>query len=93
MNCDCIRRSTQASSSEKTLKETSTAVITFDGSLPVAWLNVLMVGIRRGEGEAGDKASSTESHGMAANHTHLYGGGSQDIDLLSLFKAQKGNQV
>ena len=60
----------------KTLKETSTAVITFDGSLPVAGVHVLMVGIRRGEGEAGDNASSTESRSIAADHTHLYGGGS-----------------
>lgn len=40
----------------ETLQETSTAVPAFDGSLPVAGFNELVVGTRRGEGEEGDAA-------------------------------------
>lgn len=45
----------------ETLWETSTAVTAFDGPLPVARLNELVVGIRKGEGEEGDTAPS-KSH-------------------------------
>lgn len=46
----------------ETLQETSTAVTAFDGSLPVARLNELVVGMRRG----GERVTQLPAH-----HTHL----------------------
>lgn len=72
---------------KETLKAASPAVISWDGSLPVARPNELTEGNGERRGEGGDAAS--ESHPRAANLTCPLGG----IDLLSLLKPQKGNQI